>query len=240
MYIRVVIGLLLACFVYEANASTTFGDFTLINKAAFFSEYYTRGLSQTRERPAPQLTSIVSHKSGIYGGFFISRVEFADGDQADQELDYVLAYNDTVDKLNYRVGAIYYTFPSSDPSLNYDFIEADLGLGYDFGWIYSEVSLNASPNHFLSSGPSRYAKLQARIPLDRWTLKGYIAHRHIHNNVAFSNIPDAFDWELGFEYRLIENTDLIVRYVDSSFTNRECFNTHYCSERLIVGVSYTF
>ena len=219
-----------------------FKEFTLINKVSLFSEYYTRGLSQTQEMPAPQFESTLVHSSGILGGIFVSRVEYFDGDQADQELDYFIAYQQTLENgLYYRIGGIYYTFPNAQSRLKYDFWELDVALGYDFGPLYSELYLRTSPDHYASSGHSRYVRLAARVPIhEKLRIKSHIAHRYIEDNQTFFGIPDAFDWELGFEYTVIDNTDVMVRYVDSSFSQQDCLNSDFCSGRVVFGASYSF
>ena len=222
----------------DASLEELFKDFTMVNKVYLFSEYYTRGLSQTQEMPGPILESAIVHKSGIYGGVFIARVEYFDGDQADQEWDYFIAHQKKYDNgVYHRVGLIYYTFPNAQSRLNYDFWEADLALGYDFGPLYSEVYLRTSPNHYANSGHSRYVRLAGTVPLNenKIRLKSHISHRYIEDNQTFFNIPDAFDWEIGFEYTVVENTDFIVRYVDSNLSNSDCLNSDFCSERFVVG-----
>ncbi len=132
-------------------------------------------------------------------------------------------------------------FPDAISSLNYDFWEVDAGLGYNFDAFYSEVSLKYSPEHFANSGNLRYVKLEGHLPVhEKLKLKSHIAHRHIQDNVAFSNIPDSFDWEVGVEFKPVSNVDLIFKYVDSSLSKKECLNTDLCSERVIAGISYHF
>ncbi len=100
----------------------------------------------------------------------------------------------------------YYTFPDADSSLDYNFWELDLGLGYNFGPLYSELSLKRSPNHFASSGELRYVKLEGHVPIqDQLKIKSHIAHRYIEDNEVFYNIPDSFDWEIGLEYKPVED-----------------------------------
>lgn len=239
-FIKIISFLLIgisACVTAKANAD----DFTVTTKLSLLSEYYSRGIEQTEGNPAPQIFTTIGHKSGIHGGFFVSRVEFADGDQADQELDYFLDFRNKLGDLHYRVGVIYYTFPSADSTLNYNFWELDLGLGYELGPIYSELSLKHSPNHFGASGELRYVKLYTTAPLsEKINFHGHIAHRHIENNAGFGNIPDSFDWEAGIEYKPVKNVGLLAKYVDSSLSESECFNSTACRGRIVAGINYYF
>ena len=233
---------LILLFALTPAAEACASDFTWVNKISFLSEYYSRGISQTEERPAPQYETTLFHSSGLFAGIFVSRVEFLDGDQADQELDYYAAYQETIGNWHYRVGAIYFTYPNSDENLKYNFLEFDAGLGYNFGPVYTEASFRFSPNHFGDSGKEIYSKLITQIPInEKLKMKNHIAYRSVEKNEVFFNIPDSFDWELGFEYQTpIEGAAVLGKYVDSTFRRNECLNTDYCNERLIFGVSYTF
>ncbi len=229
--------LLILCCPTLAQAS----EFTLVNKISFLSEYYSRGITQTKELPAPQFETTLFHDSGLFAGAFISRVEFLDNDQADQELDAYIAYHKTLDRLYLRAGGLYFTYPNSDDSLDYNFFEADFAIGYNFGPFYSEASLRYSPNHFANSGREYYPKIEVRIPIeDNLRIKSHIAHRSVENNTAFFYIPNSFDWEFGLEYSPIKNVDLIAKYVDSDFKKSDCFNRSFCDERLITGLRYSF
>ena len=83
-----VILVAIACVFPNAYAD----NFTLVNKASFLTEYYSRGISQTQENPAPQLTSTVFHKSGALAGIIATRVEFFDNDEADAEVDLLMGF----------------------------------------------------------------------------------------------------------------------------------------------------
>ena len=234
--------LLMMIFALMNASKVCASDFTWVNRVSFLSEYYSRGISQTEERPAPQYETTLFHSSGLFAGIFVSRVEFLDGDQADQELDYYLAYQETNGNWYHRVGAIYFTYPNSDENLNYNFLEFDAGIGYNFGPVYTEASFRFSPNHFGDSGKEIYSKLVTHIPIrEDLKMKNHLAYRSVEKNEVFFNIPDSFDWELGLEYQTpIDGTALLLKYVDSTFGRNECFNTDYCNERLIFGITHTF
>ena len=224
-----------------AASSVRAQDFFASHKASFLSEYYARGISQTRELPAPQLMSTLAHSSGVFGGFFVTRVEYLDDDQAGQELDFFLAYQNKVEDVYYRTGLIYYLYPGAAPSKNYNFVELDVALGYDFDWIYSELTTRISPNYFGGSGFSTYTKLEARMPIvEKVTMQSHLAYRSIEDNETFYGIPDSFDWEVGFEYKPIENIGLVGKYVDSDIPVSGCFGKNYCDERLIAGINWYF
>src|SRR5471032_480529 len=57
-----------------APAETPVHSFT--GKAALYSEYEYRGISQTSEKPALQLNLDYAHKSGLYLGTFLSNIQW--------------------------------------------------------------------------------------------------------------------------------------------------------------------
>src|SRR5450432_3750819 len=57
-----------------APAETPVHSFT--GKAALYSEYEYRGISQTSEKPALQLNLDYAHKSGFYLGTFLSNIQW--------------------------------------------------------------------------------------------------------------------------------------------------------------------
>lgn len=223
-------------FINKVQAS----DYVWTNELSFFTEYYSRGISQTREKPAPQLLSIVYNKPhGFYAGIFVSRVEFADSDEADQELDYFFGIQKFIGNWSYRGGIIYYTYPKSDNALNYDFIEFDAAVGYNFNPIYAEASLKYSPNYFFDTGHETYSKLELKSPLiNKFQIKSHIAYRQIENETRFG-VPDNFDWEIGVIYTPQSFVDLTFKYVDSNI-NDDTVCPDICNERFIAGITYKF
>ncbi|HEX7606290.1 MAG TPA: TorF family putative porin, partial [Usitatibacter sp.] len=57
-----------------APAETPEHSFT--GKAALYTEYEYRGISQTSEKPAVQLNLDYAHKSGLYIGTFLSNIKW--------------------------------------------------------------------------------------------------------------------------------------------------------------------
>lgn len=210
------------------------------NEVSFVSDYYSRGISQTREQPAPQLLSIVFNQTyGLYTGLFVSRVEFNDNDQADQEVDFFAGVQKFLGDWSYRGGIIYYTYPNADKELGYNFIEFDLGVGKKIDPFYVEASIKYSPNYFFKTGKELYSKLEIEAPVsERFTLKGHLAYRAVEHQERFG-VPDNYDWSLGSVYAIDPSVDLEAKYVDSSLSEAsDCIDI--CSERVIIGVTYKF
>src|SRR6185503_14766704 len=70
-------------------------DLEVSTTATAASDYFYRGVSQTRNEPALQATFSVEHPSGFFAGLFASGVEFPEGPYGDHrsvELDGHLGY----------------------------------------------------------------------------------------------------------------------------------------------------
>ncbi len=83
---------------------------TLTATPAAQSDYLFRGISQTRNRPALQLTLDLEHSSGFYIGAFASNVAFL-GTDARQEIDALAGYRFELATVKFDIGGIYYTYP---------------------------------------------------------------------------------------------------------------------------------
>lgn len=221
------------------SSSDAYGkSFVWINNITLLTDYYSRGISQTRELPTPQVTSYVYNTDhGLYAGTFLSRVEFFDNDEADAELDFYAGIQKFKGNWNYKAGIIYYTYPNADKDLNYNFWEYDLAVGYNFGTVKTEASVKISPDYFAGSGFETYSKLEVKVPIKKFEFQGHFARREIEDNAAFF-APDNNDWALGINYKPLEKTTLQLKYVDSSFSKRECVDI--CDGRLIAGLSFDF
>ena len=204
----------------------------------FVSEYSFRGIAQSDEKPAIQGGFDVSHDSGLYAGIWGSNVDFNDGDEATIETDLYAGYKGTCEGISYDIGGIYYAYPGADSALNYDYFEAALSLGYDFGVASTSASLNYSPEYFADSGDALYYKAGIDVPLPHEIgLSAHIGHQDIDDNTAFG-VPDYTDWSVGLGYTL-KGFDLSVQYIDTDLDEpTECADG--CAERIIVGVSKSF
>ena len=204
----------------------------------FVSEYSFRGIAQSDEQIALQGGFDVSHDTGFYAGVWGSNVDFNDGDEAHLEVDIYGGYGGQVGGFNYDLGLIYYAYPGADSSLNYDFIEGALGLGYDFDTFSTSASINYSPEYFGESGEAFYYAASAEVPLPYdITASAHIGRQTIDDNAAFG-VPDYTDWSLGLSYEF-QGFDLSLQYLDTNLDEPgECADG--CGERVIFGVSKSF
>ena len=221
-----------------ASATTDNMDVEIMANVGFVSEYSFRGIAQSDENIAVQGGFDIAHSSGLYAGVWGSNVDFNDGDEANVETDLYAGYSGSANGVNYDVGVIYYAYPGADSSLNYDFWEGSLALGYDFGMFSTSASVNYSPEYFGDSGHAEYYSFNVDVPLPQeFTLSGHVGHQNIEDNAAFG-VPDYTDWSVGLGYNL-SGFDLSLQYVDTNLDEPgDCFDG--CAERVIFGISKSF
>ena len=97
-------------------------EHTFTGKAALYSEYEYRGISQTSEKPAVQLNLDYAHSSGLYLGTFLSNIKWlkdtadVNGFSTDANLEWDIygGYKFEVAKdVTMDIGYLRYEYPSS-------------------------------------------------------------------------------------------------------------------------------
>lgn len=192
---------------------------------ALTSEYYFRGLSQTDDTPAIQggfdYEVDVSKPIAFYLGTWASNVDFNEPggvDGASIEIDLYGGLRGAIGEtgLTWDVGFIYYAYPGADSGLNYDFVEVQGALGYDFGVAAVTGSLNYSPENFGDSGNAYYWKGAVDVPIPavkNLSLSGYIAYQDIQDEAVFGT-RSYVHWYLAATYNVL-GFDLSVAYSDT-------------------------
>jgi uncharacterized protein (TIGR02001 family) len=224
---------------------TTTSHATLANDQAidisanvgFVTEYSFRGITQSDENPAIQGGFDVAHESGIYAGIWGSNVDFNDNSEASSEMDLYAGFASSINQFSYDLGLIYYAYPGAADSLNYDFWEIALSMGYDFESFSASASVNYSPEYFGDSGDAVYYAAGVDVPLPaQFSLSGHVGHQTIDDNNSFG--PDYTDWSLGLGYSFVD-FDFSLQYVDTDLKEGvECAGG--CDARAIFGISRTF
>jgi len=178
---------------------------TFSANVAVTSEYYYRGLSQTDDAPALQggfdysveLAKPVNAYVGVWG----SNVDFNEGagvDGATVEIDIYGGLNGSIGStgIGWDAGFIYYTYPGAGSSLNYDFVEGQAKLSYDFGFASTSLSVNYSPEFFGESGAAWYTKLGVSVPVGKkLDLAAYVARQEIEKEDVYGQ-PDYWEWNV--------------------------------------------
>lgn len=210
------------------------GNFTA--NVAFTSDYVFRGISQSNEEPTIQGGFDWAHPdTGLYLGVWGSGVDFND---ATTEIDLYGGIGGSVDKLSWKAGGIYYYYPGADDSLNYDFAEIAVSVGYDFEVAQATVSVNYSPNYFGDSGDAWYPSLNVVVPLPKdFSAEAHAAYQAIDDNAAFG-VEDYTDWSLGLNYAY-EGFNFGLKYIGTDLDEpSECADG--CGDRVVFTVSRSF
>jgi uncharacterized protein (TIGR02001 family) len=155
--LRILAALGLLATAAAANAEVT-------GTAAIVSDYDFRGLSQTGEDPAVQLSIDYGHESGWYVGTWGSNVnDFSDGgtNTASTEVDLYTGFKGTAGAVGWDAGITYYTYAGAS-DLNYpeiygkfsfNIVSAGLYYSNAFGhkdndeaiYVYGDVGIPAGP-----------------------------------------------------------------------------------------------
>lgn len=242
-----VFGLAIAFSVYAtgpaaAEKSSLPGSFSA--NVGFVSEYFFRGLSQSDDGPALQggidWEMEIAKPTSIYLGVWGSNVDFNDGDDgATLEADFYGGLKGEIGStgLSWDVGFIYYAYPGAADSLDYDFVEVQGALGYDFGVAAVSASVNYSPENFGNSGDAIYTKFAVDIPvpgIEGLGLSAYVAHQDIEDEAVFGS-PDYVEWNIGASYS-VAGFDLALNYSDTDISPSGDGN----SEAVIFSLSRSF
>ncbi len=92
--------------------------------AALTTDYQFRGITQSAENPAIQVSFDYSHDTGFYVGAWGSTIDFsASNSQFDinetVEVDIYLGYSNSINDIDYDINLTYYTYPGVDININY-------------------------------------------------------------------------------------------------------------------------
>ena len=157
---------ILAAIGLVAAASAAQADVT--GTAAIVSDYDFRGITQTGEDPALQLSIDYAHDSGWYAGVWGSNVDqFSDGGEntASTEVDLYTGFKGTAGDIGWDAGIVYYTYSGASDlnyaeiygKVTYSILTAGLYWSNDFGgkatggksdsaaYVFGDVNVPAGP-----------------------------------------------------------------------------------------------
>ena len=248
-------------FAYAAAFAVSFGAFaaattpasafeipeaglTVTATPAVASDYLFRGVSQTRNRPALQLTLDVEHESGFYVGAFGSNVAFP-GTNARQELDGLVGYRFGFAGLKFDLGAIYYSYPGYDkPSGGTDLAYWEFAAKVAYEVPATPVKLLAgyyySPEFTGEMGNAHYGEIGADVTLPYdFTLSGRAGYQWIEKNIDGKS-PDYANWSVSVSRELVAGLTLSVGYYDTDIKKSDPYNYKYVRSRAMVMLSRAF
>lgn len=146
--------------------------------------------------------------------------------------------------LSWDAGVVYYIFPGASSSLNYDFLEGFVGLGYTFLGLplLPEVAAKVyySPDYSAATGQAIYAEGSTDFSLPYDTKFGlYVGYQTIEDN-AFFGLPDYLNWRVTLSKEVL-SLNFALSYVDTNVSSDECFGgTSLCDPRPLFSVSKEF
>ena len=178
-----------------AMATPAFAD-GLSGTAAATTDYLFRGITQTLDKPTVQASIGYDFGSGFSIGVWGSGIDFGDG-KSSLETDYSATM---LDDIGISVGGIYYAYPTSHNSWNYNYFEGWVGLSKDFGMFSVNGSVYYSPEFFgLTSGDAWYAQGGVGIPLTDWlSVAGNYGYQTVSSTGYFGpGRKDYSNWNLG-------------------------------------------
>lgn len=212
---------------------------------AITTDYAFRGISQTNEGPALQggfgwskgFEIADKRKLEFFANIWGSNVDFSDGDQAHLELDYSGGIRTEISGVSLEALAIYYSYPQARGNLDYDFVEAGFGVGYDFKVVSVGTSVMWSPDFFGGIGDAYYISGDVGVPLPlKFSLDGHFGA----SIFSKASAEDYLDWSIGIS-RQVLGIDLSLAYVDSDLSRLDCGGEKkLCDSRIIFTVAKSF
>jgi uncharacterized protein (TIGR02001 family) len=183
---------------------------SISGNVAITSDYIFRGISQSDENVAIQGGLDWDAGNGFYLGVWASSINFNDGDEASIEVDYVGGYAGENGNFSYDVGFTYYTYPGADDSLDYDFFEVGVGVGYAFEKASVSGGVYYTEDNFGATDEAIYSTAGIEVPLnDAFTASANYSHYSLEPSFG----PDYNTWDIGVTYSF-EWFDIDARYYD--------------------------
>jgi uncharacterized protein (TIGR02001 family) len=221
--------LMLATTIIVSMGATSYMAEGISANVGFVTDYVFRGVSQTDESMAIQGGFDYEHGNGLHAGVWGSNIDFNNPQDGSLELDVYAGYANEINNFSYDVGGIYYAYPGSDSSLDYDYWEAYLALGYQFDIVGLSAGMNYSPEFFGDTGDATYvyAGLDVDLPHD-FAASAHIGHQEI------DEATDYTDWSVGLGYNW-SDFDFDLTYTDTDLDQSDLDEG-----RVVFGVSKSF
>lgn len=165
------------------DSATPFALKNFSGAAAITSDYVFRGLSQTDEDPALQVSLDYKLPVGFFMGVWGSNVDESIS-EGNVELDLYAGFRrEIVENLTYDLSIIYYWYPGDSLHPEKDYVEGHIGLNYTFAKLPLEPNLGVGFNY----SPDFY---------------GEDGHAHLVNGTLRLALPYQFGlgFELGYQY----------------------------------------
>jgi len=226
------IGAMAPAVAADEEAKSPYGTFT--GNVAFTNDYVYRGYTQTMEKAAVQGGLDWDSGVGFYLGTWGSNMKFGAAGEGSMEWDVYGGYKGAIDKFTYDVGALAYLYPGTNKSLNYNWWEAHVVVGYDFGVVQTSAGVYYTPDYFGANGNGMYYTGKVLVPLAS-IVEGLSVDGTIGRTDVKGTALDYTDYSVGITYAFKWfTTD--VRYYDTNV--KGCKDV--CDSRVVVKFSRAF
>lgn len=216
-------------------------DFSLDLNVGAYSDYRSRGISQTQGDPAIQGSATLSHSSGLYAGVWSSNVDFGYGTKTRQEIDYYVGYYwQVADDIALDLTYYEYEYPKEGGFNSSETYAKFSAYGAYVGGYYSDdLSGNQS---YLYSFVGYETTLPQEVGLD--LRYGWVDFK---DDTFFDSTdgsrPDYNEWQVTLSKSMV-GVDWSLAYVDTDLSEAECFSysgfDDVCSSTLVLGASKSF
>jgi uncharacterized protein (TIGR02001 family) len=218
----------------DAGEESGFGSLT--GNVAFVSDYAFRGVSQTRESYALQGGLNWSHESGVFLGFWGSRINFGGGDDSYMEQDYFAGYAGEVGPVAYDLSVWYFYYPRNGALNYYEYVA---NAGYDLGFASLKLGFLYSPDYLAAFDDAIYVSTGFEYPIPMEMPYGLSLTLDANVGLTKAQDPifsddDYADWNVGLTVGLPRGLNLSLRYVDTD----ESFDA--ADSRFIAGINLDF
>ncbi|MCQ4162583.1 TorF family putative porin [Roseomonas sp. GC11] len=226
---------------------------TVTATPAITSDYVSRGISQTRGRPAVQGTLDIQHESGAYVGAFLSNAQFLGSPWNDsrQELDLLAGYRFSLGGLNLDAGYIAYLYPGQDKAPGTqigEYQELALKASYTLEPAKFLASVYYSPNFAGRSGSAYYLEGGADVTLPlAFTASARMGYQWVDRNTAFGT-PDYLSYSLGLSREVYAGVTASLGWYGTDISKKDCSpaagradgGQKVCDNRVVLTLSRSF
>lgn len=189
--------------------------------AAIVSDYDFRGITQTAEDPAVQLSIDYAHESGWYVGTWGSNVDFGTDDPS-TEVDLYTGFKGSVGDFGYDAGIVYYAYPTAS-DLNFAEIYGKASISIVSGGLYYSNDFGATDESAF------YAYADVGIPAGPVTFGLHAGYSDGDAIEALFGDDSYADYSAGISYSA-SNLTLSLKWVTSDFDSGS-------DDRIVLGIS---
>jgi len=216
-------------------------DFTLTMTTGLFSDYWSRGMSQTKGDPALQASATLVHSSGLYAGIWSSNVDFGNNSKTRQEIDYYAGYFwQATDNISLDVAYYKYEYPKQSLS-NYSEYYAKLtAYGFNVGGYYSDDLFDDQSYLYSFVGYTTDLPFETNLAVNY----GKVDYKDPVFVSGSGHTRDSYKLWFAKLSKPVFGVTWSIAYGDTDLSRQECMNFNgyddICSSTVIFGAEKTF